>query len=196
MVVNLLLCSANFKIQRFFSSNEIDETGAYYTEWSKSERKTPIQYQFSSVQLLSRVQLFVTPWIAAHQASLSITNARSLPKLMSIELVMPSSHLILCCPLLLLPLIFPSNRVFSNESALHIRWPKYWSFSFNISPSNEHPGMISFRISSTFALFLRLFLQSSSPNWHWWCSCFIGDFLCHASFLIWMKIIGKLYKTV
>ena len=88
----------------------------------------------------------VTPWITAHQAFLSIPNCQSLPKLMSIELVMPSSHLILCRPLLLLPSIFPSIRVFSNESALCIRWPKYWSFSFNISPSNEHPGLISFRM--------------------------------------------------
>ena len=96
----------------------------------------------SSVQSLSHVWLFATP---ARQASLSITNARSLPKLMSIESVMPSNHLILCCPLLLLPSIFPSIGVFSNESALHIRWPKYWSFSFNISPSNKHPGLISFR---------------------------------------------------
>ena len=96
----------------------------------------------SSVQSLSSVQLFVTPWTAAHQASLSITNSQSLPKLMSIESVMPSNHLILCRPLLLLPSIFPSIRVFSNKSALRIRWPKYWSFSFSISPSNEHPGLI------------------------------------------------------
>ena len=100
----------------------------------------------SSVQLLSRVWLFVTPWTAASQASLSIANCQSLPKLMFIESVMPSNHLILCRPLLLLPSIFPSIRVFSNESALCIRWPNYWSFSFNISPSNEHPGLISFRI--------------------------------------------------
>ena len=96
--------------------------------------------------MLSRVQLFVIPWTAAHQASLSITNSRSLLKLMSIELVMPSNHLILCRPLLLSPSIFPGIRVFSNESALHIRWPKYWSFSFNISPSNEHSGLISFKM--------------------------------------------------
>ena len=102
--------------------------------------------QFSSVQSLSCVQLFVTPWIAACQASLFITNSQSPPKPMSIESVMPSNHLILCCPLLLLPSIFPSFRIFSNESALRIRWPKYWSFSFNISPSNEHPGLISFRM--------------------------------------------------
>ena len=95
---------------------------------------------------LSSVRLFVTPWTAARQASLSITNSRSFLKLMSIESVMPSNHLILCCPLFLPPSIFPSIRVFSNESALHIRWPKYWSFSFNISPSNEYSGLISFMI--------------------------------------------------
>ena len=103
----------------------------------------------SSVQLLSCVWLFDTPWTAARQASLSITNSRSLSKLMSIQLVhplMPSNHLIFCHPLLLLPSIFPSIRVFFNELALHIRWPKYWSFSFNISPSNEHPGLTSFRM--------------------------------------------------
>ena len=101
---------------------------------------------FSSVQSLSHVRLFVTPWTATHQDSLSITNSQSLLKLMSIKSVMPSNHLILCCPLLLLPSIFPSIRVFSNESVLCIRWPKYWSFSFTISPSNEYSGMISFRI--------------------------------------------------
>ena len=99
-----------------------------------------------SVQSLSRGQLFVTPWTAALQASLSITNPQSRPKPMSIELVMPSNHLILCCPLLLLSSIFPRIPVFSNESALRIRWPKYWSCSFNISPSNEHPGLSSFRM--------------------------------------------------
>ena len=102
--------------------------------------------QFSSVQLLSHVRLFATPWIAARQASLSITSSQSLPKLVSIESVMPSNHLILCHPLLLLPSNFPSIRVFSNESALLIMWPKYWSFSFNLSRSNEHPGLISFRM--------------------------------------------------
>ena len=102
--------------------------------------------QFSSVQTLSRVWLFVTPWTAAGQASLSITNSRSLLKLMSIESVMPSNHLILCCSLLLMPSIFSSTRVFSDESALHIRWPKYWNFSFNISPYNEYSGLISFRM--------------------------------------------------
>ena len=103
-------------------------------------------HQFSSVQSLSRVQLFATPWTAARQASLSLDNSQSLCKLMPIVLVMPSNHLILCRPLLLLSPIPPSIRVFSNESALHIRWPKYWSFSFSISPSNEHPGLISFRM--------------------------------------------------
>ena len=101
---------------------------------------------FSSVQSLSRVRLFVTPWTAARQASLSITNSQSLLKLTSIKSVMPSNHLILCHPLLLLPSIFSSIRVFSSESVLRIRWPKYWSFSFTISPSNEYPGLISFRI--------------------------------------------------
>ena len=99
-----------------------------------------------SIQLLSHVPLFATPWIAARQASLSITNSQSLLKLMSVESVMSFSHLILCRPLLLLPSIPPSIRVFSSESALHMRWPKYWSFSFNISPSNEHPGLISFKM--------------------------------------------------
>ena len=105
-----------------------------------------VKLQFSSVQLFSDVQLFVTPWIAACQASLSITNSWSSLKLMSIESVMISSHLILCRPLLLLPPIPSSIRVFSNESALRIRWPKYWNFNFSISPSKEHPGPISFRM--------------------------------------------------
>ena len=105
-----------------------------------------ISFQFSSVQSLSCVRLFATPWTAARQASLSITNSWSLLRPMSIESVMPSNHLILCHPLLLLPSIFPSIGVFSNESALRIKWPKYWSFSFNISPSNEHSGLISFRM--------------------------------------------------
>ena len=103
-------------------------------------------YPLKSGQLLSCVLLFATPWTTAHQTFLFITNSRSLPKLVSIESVMPSNHLILCHPLLLLPSIFPSIRVFSNESALRIRWPKYWSLSFNISPSNEHSGLISFRM--------------------------------------------------
>ena len=105
-----------------------------------------LSVQFSSVQLFSCVRLFVTPWIAAHQSSLSITNSRSLLKLMSIEPVMPSNHLILCHSLLLLPSNFPSFRVFSSESVLHIRYPKYWSFHFSISPSSEYSGLIFFRI--------------------------------------------------
>ena len=114
---------------------------------------------FSSVQSLSRVQLLVSPWTAACQASLSMTNSRSLPKLMSIKSVMPSNHLIFCHPLLLLPSIFPKIRVFSSESALHIRWPKYWSFCFNISPSKEHPGLISFRMGC-----LDFFAVQGSPK--------------------------------
>ena len=111
------------------------------------EAITPLSNHVApSVQSLSQVRLFATPQTAAHQASLSITNSGGLLKLMSIELVMPSNHLILCRPLLLLPSIIPSIRVFSNESVLHIRWPKYWSFSFNISPSNEYSGLISFRM--------------------------------------------------
>ena len=105
-----------------------------------------------SVQSLSQVRLFSTPWTAALQAYLSITNSQSLLKLMSIELVMPTYHLILCCPLLLLPPIFPSIRVFPNESVLRIRWSKYWSFSFNISASNEYSGLISFRMTGLISL--------------------------------------------
>ena len=104
-----------------------------------------VELSFRSAQSLSRVRLFVTPWTAAHQASLSIANSQSLLKLMSVESVMPSNHLILCHPLLLLPSTFPSIRVFSDESVLHIRWPEDWSFSFSISPSNEYSGLISFR---------------------------------------------------
>ena len=107
---------------------------------------SPIFPLLSSVQLLSHVQLFATPWTTAHQASLSITNSQGLPKLMSIKSAMPFSHLILCHPLLLLPPILPSIRVFSNESTLRMRWPKYWSFSFSIIPSKEIPELISFRM--------------------------------------------------
>ena len=127
-----------------------------------------VSVQFSSVQSLSRVWLFATPWIAAHQASLSITNSWSLPKPVSIKSVMPSSHLILCRPLLLLPPILPRIRVFSNESTLHMRWPKYWSFSLSISPSNEHPGPISFRMDWLHLLAvqgtLKSLLQHHSSN--------------------------------
>ena len=128
-----------------------------------------LSVQFSSVQSLSRVQLFATPWIAARQAFLSITNSRSSLKLTSIKSVMPSSYLILCCPLFLLPPISPSIRVFSNESTLHMRRPKYWSFSFSISPSSEHPGLI-FRMDWLDLLAVQGTLKSlwltpnSSPN--------------------------------
>ena len=130
--------------------------------------------EFSSVQLLSRVQFFVTPWTAARQASLSITSSRNLPKLMSVESVMPPNHLILCCPLLLLSSIFPSIRVFSSESVLCIRWPKYGNFSFNISPSNEHPGLISFRmdwldlfaVQGTLKSLLQHHSSKASILWH------------------------------
>ena len=124
------------------------QTGDTYTIILALHQKVRnvIDSDTSSVQSLSRVRLFVSPWIAAHQASLSITNSQSLLKLMSNMLVMPSNHLILCHPLLLLPSNFPSIRVFSNESVLCIRWPKYWSFSFSISPPNEYSGLISFRI--------------------------------------------------
>ena len=115
---------------------------------------------FSSVQSFSRVRLFATPWIAAHQASLSITNSRSSLRLMSIESVMPSSHLILCHPLLLLPPIPPSIRVFSNKPTLRMRWPKYWSFSFNISPPNEHSGLISYRMDWLYLLAVQGTLKS------------------------------------
>ena len=114
--------------------------------WALSVDWTQLRKEFSSVQSLSRVRLFATPWTTAHQASLSITISQSSSKPMSIESVMPSNHLLLYHPLLFLPSIFPSIRVFSNESDLRIRWPKYWSSSFNISPTNEHPGLISFRM--------------------------------------------------
>ena len=123
-------------------------------------------FYLSSVQLLSRVPLFVTPWTAAHQASLSITKSQSLLKLMSIELVMPSNHLILCQTLLLPPSIFPSIRVFSNESVLLIRWPKYWILSFSISPSNEHPGLISFRMDWLDLLAVKGTFKSLLQHYH------------------------------
>ena len=135
--------------------------------------------QFSSFQSLSHVQLFATPWTAAFQASLSITNSWSLPKLMSIESVMPSNHLILCHSLLLLPSIFPSIRVFSNESALRIRSPKYRSFSFNISPSSEHPGPISFRMDWLDLLAVQGTLQSLLQH-----HSSKASILCSAFFLV------------
>ena len=126
-----------------------------------SVRHYYIRTRISSVQLHSRIQLFVTLWTAAPQASLSINVSWSVVKLMPVELVMPSNHLILCHPLLLLPSIFPSSRVFSNESVLCIRWPKYWSFSFSISPSNEYSGLISFRIDWFVLLAVQATLKSS-----------------------------------
>ena len=122
-------------------------------------------YTFSSVQPLSRVWFFVTPWTTAHQAFLSFTKFQSLLKLMSIELVMPSNHPILCRPFFLLPSIFPSIRVFSRVSALHIRWTKYWSFSFSISPSNEYSGLMSFRIDWLDLLVVHV-PQESYPSIH------------------------------
>ena len=141
-------------------------------------------FEFSSLQSLSRVRLFATPWITARQASLSITNSRSSLRLTSIESVMPSNHLILCCPLLLLPSVFTSIRGFSNESVLHIRWPKYWSFSFNISPSNEHPGLNSFRkdwldllaVQGTLKCLLQYHSSKVSILWY---SAFFMDQLWH-----------------
>ena len=143
-----------------------------------------IYFQFSSVQSLGRGQLFTTPWTAARQASLFITNSRRLPNLMSIESVMPSNHLILCRPLLLLPSNFPSIRDFSGESPLHIRWPKYWNFSFNISPPNEHSGLISFRMDWLDLLAVQGTLKSllqhhSSKALILWCSAFFTVQLSH-----------------
>ena len=144
---------------------------------------------FSSVHLLSHVQLFVTPWTTARQASVSITNSQSSPKPMSTESVMPSNHLILCHPLLLLHSIFPSIRVFSNESALSIRWPKYWSFSFNISPSNECSGLISFRMDWLGLLAVQGTLKSplqhhSSKDSILQCSSFFIVQLSHHTWLL------------
>ena len=139
-----------------------------------------LQIKFSSVQSPSHVWLSAIPWTVAHQASLSTTNSQSLPKLMSIDSVMPSNHLILCRPLLLLPPIPPSIRVFSNESAIHIRWPKYWTFSFNISPSNEQSGLISFRMDWLYLLAVQGTLKSLLQH-H---SSKASIFLCSAFFIV------------
>ena len=143
-----------------------------------------VSFNYSSVQLLSHVQLFATPWTAACQASLSITNSQNLPKVMSTESVMPSNHLTLCWPLLLPSSIFPIIRVFSNESDLRIRWPNDWSFSFNISPSSEHPGLISFRMDWLDLLAVQGTLKSllqhhSSKASILWCSAFFIVQLAH-----------------
>ena len=156
------LCLINYNSAAFLSSGE----KSFLQLGSRSSWlvfKWPLV--FSSVHSLSRVRLFATPWTAAHQASLSITNSQSLPKPMSIESMMPSNHLILCRPLLLLPSILPNIRVFSNESALRIRWPKYWSFSFNISPSSEHPRLI-FRMDWLALLTKHIILDSRSAQWN------------------------------
>ena len=149
----------------------------FYLSWRE------ISYQSSSVQSLSRIRLFATPWISVRQASLSITYSRSSPKLTSIKSVMPSSHLILCHPLLLLPSIFPSIMVFSSESVLHIRWAKYWSFS--ISPSNQYSGLISFRMDWLDLLAVQGTLKSllqyhNSKASILWCSAFFIVQLSHA----------------
>ena len=150
--LDLLVVQGTLKslLQHYSSKASILQHSAFFTVQLyhpyMTTGKTIVLIISHSVQSLSCVQLFVTLWIAAHQASLSITNSQSLLKLMSIKLVMPSNHLILCHPLLLRASIFPSIRVFSNELALCIRWPKYWSFSFSISPSSEHSGLISVRI--------------------------------------------------
>ena len=163
---------------------------------------------FSLVQSLSSVRFFATPWIVAHQASLSITSSRSLPKLMSIESMMPSNHLILCHPLLLLPSIFPSMRVFSNESAIHIRWPKYWSLSFNISPSKEHSGLISFRMDLLDLLAvqgtLKSLLQyhSSKASWLSLVECLYSSifvfcvYIIGFCFVIIMRVIRNMYWKI
>ena len=144
---------------------------------------------FTSDQSLNHVQLFATPWNAAHQASLSITNSQSSLKLMSIESVMPPNHFILCCPFLLLPSIFPSIRVFSNELALCSKWPKFCSFSFNISPSNEHPGLISFRIDWLDLLAIQGTLKSPLQHHSWKASIF----QCSAFFTV---QLSHLYMTI
>ena len=128
------------------TDNELVRVWSFSGSHNEGHDKSVSSVQFSSVQSLSHVRIFVTPWTAAQQASLSITNSWSLLRLMSIESVMPSNYVILCHPLLFLPLIPPSIRVFSNESTLCMRWPKYWSFNFSISPSNERSGLISFRM--------------------------------------------------
>ena len=148
MQLSYLNLSTKPRVRPIFTANSLSNCGQNHFSYlvlslnvTSSEK-----ISFSSVQSLSSVWLFATPWIAAHQASLSITNSWSLLKPMFIESVMLSSHLILCSPLLLLPPISPIIRDFCNESTLHMRWPKYWSFSFNISPANEHPGLVSFRM--------------------------------------------------
>ena len=172
-----------------FQARILEWVAIFSSSWSSNPRIEPTSPTFSSVQSLSHVWLFVTPWTVALQASLSITNSWNLLKLMSIELVTPSNHLILCRPLLLLSSIFPRMRVFSNESVLRIRWPKYWSFSFSINPSNEYSGLISFR-TDWFDLLavqgtLKSLLQyhSSKPSILWHSAFFILQ-LSHNTWLL------------
>ena len=174
------LCQNN-AIKKFTLGNIFPRHFAFFC-------KSFLSSLFSSVQSLSCVQLFATPWTGARQASLSITNSWSLLKLMSIKSVMPSNHLILHCPLLLLPSIFPSIRVFSNDSALLIRWPKYWSFSFNISPSSEHPGLISLRMDWSDLLAVQGTLKSLLQH-H---SSKASILLCSAFFIV---QLSHLYMT-
>ena len=180
MCISMWPCNSNQNIECFhLSTNTIYPYQSLYLYVTT----TPNSY-ISSVQLLNPVRLFLTPWTTARQASLSITNSRSLPKPMSFESVMPSNRLILCCPLLLLPSIFPSIRVFSNESGLCIRWPKYWSFSFSISPSNEHSGLISCRMEELDLLAVQGTLKSllqhqSSKGSILWRSAFFTVQLSH-----------------
>ena len=155
-IVGWFVCSFVL-ITGFGNCCHLNPSSVCFDKWTQ-------MYRFSSVQSLSHIWLFATPWTAARQASLSIINSRSLLKLMSIESVMPSNHVIFCYPLLLLPSIFPSIRVFSNESALRIRWPKYWNFSFNISPFNEYSGLISFRMDWLDLLAVQRTLKSLLPH--------------------------------
>ena len=181
----LLKCCTQY-VSKFgkLSSAHRTKKGQFSFQSQRKAMPKNVQVQFSSVQSLSRVRLFVTPWTAAHQASLSVTNSQSLFKLMSIELVMPSNNLILCHPLLLLPSIFLSIRVFSNESVHHIRWPKYWSFSFSSSPSNEYSELISFKMDYLDLLAVQGTLKSllqhhSSKASILWCSAFFMVQLSH-----------------
>ena len=173
---------AKVKIQDLSKYPNLDDYS--FTIFYHSQSIVLLNFQFNSVQWLSCVQLFATPWTAARQSSLSITNSRNSLKLTSIESVMPSSHLIFCRPLLLLPPIPPSIRVSSNESTLRMRWPKYWSFSFSIIPSKEHPGLISFRMDWLDLLAVQgthksLLQHHCSKASILWCSAFFTVQLSH-----------------